>query len=372
MGKHRYVFLALTLASLVSLGAAEAQTPPAGQAAVPEGAGSRPAPGRVIGDVTGLDAGARQFTLKTPDGRAVTLGVNAQTVYRRVPLGETTLDRAVSITFGEIGLGDRVRVLFAQGAEPLMARTVLVISKTELTEKQGRDRAEWLRRGIVGRVAALDAGTKEITLLARTPEGDASVKIAAGGGANFRRYSPDSIRFGDARRSTFDEIKVGDQLRSLGNRSADGSRFEAEEIISGSFRTVGGTITSVNPQTGEIKINDLQSKQPLTIALNGDSLLRRLPRELVERLEAASTGSPGQGSAGGDLLNEIEKLPPLSVADLKPGDAVLVSCSQGGAPSRALGVVLAAGVESFIKKREQQRSGRGLNLELGLPGGVSP
>jgi hypothetical protein len=367
MNKQYCISIAFILASVFGLETGQAQTP----SPVPAVAQSKAITNRAIGEVTTLDLNASRITLKTFDGQNVSFRGDGQTTYRRIPLGETTINHAVDITFNELGIGDRIRVLFMQGTEPLLARTVLVISKSEVTQKEAGDRAEWLKRGIVGRVTALNPATKEITLLARRQERDASLVIAAQGEVNFRRYSPDSIRFSDARPGTFSEIKVGDQLRSLGEQSVDGARFKPEQIVSGSFRTVGGTITSVNAEAGEIKINDL-AKQPLTIVLGHDSLLRRLSPELVIRLED-STKNSTQGSAGGSFLNEIEKLSPISISELKPGEAVLVSCTQGSTPSRVTGIVLAAGVESFIKKRQQQQSTSGdLNLDLGLPRSVTP
>jgi len=35
-----------------------------------------------------------------------------------------------------------------------------------------------------------------------------------------RRYSPDSVKFDDAKPSTVDQIKPGDQLRARGSRNA--------------------------------------------------------------------------------------------------------------------------------------------------------
>jgi hypothetical protein len=42
-----------------------------------------------------------------------------------------------------------------------------------------------------------------------------------------RRYAPDSIKFGDAKMSTFSEVQVGDLLRALGERAPDGNEIHA-------------------------------------------------------------------------------------------------------------------------------------------------
>ena len=83
---------------------------------------------------------------------------------------------------------------------------------------------------------------------------------------------------------SFAELKVGDQLRALGTKSADGSRFTPEEIVTGSFQTISGTITEIDAEKKEIKIKDLQSQQPVTIAISKDSSMRRLTPEMIAAL----------------------------------------------------------------------------------------
>ena len=63
---------------------------------------------------------------------------------------------------------------------------------------------------------------------------------------DFRRYAPDSVRFSDAKPGSFADLKVGDQLRVLGEKNADGTRIKAEAIVSGSFRNIAGVIKSID------------------------------------------------------------------------------------------------------------------------------
>jgi len=327
---------------------------------------------RVLGEVTAVDALARQLTLNALAGKKVLVRSDVNTIFRRVLPGEKTLEKAVEIAFEEIGVGDRV---LARGTaddkkEVLLARAVIVMSKAEITAKRERDRAEWLRRGIVGVVTATNPVTKEITLLARTAEGNQTVMIAAADGVRFRRYAPGSVNFRDARASSFDELKVGDQLRALGEKSPEGARYKAEEVVSGTFRTISGTVVSTAP--GELTIKDMKTKQPLTAVVMKDSVIRRFTPQLVKLLEQSLSNSGAHsGGAGGDLQNMIESLPPIAVTDLKAGDAVLISSSSDDNSARVTAVLIAAGVEDFLKQQEKAGA-RELNLGLGLPAGVVP
>ena len=116
-------------------------------------------------------------------------------------------------------------------AKSVMGRILIVNTKADIEKKRETERAEWQARGVVGTVSAVNAAGKEITISTRTPEGPKPVVIAASGEAvKLRRYAPDSIKFADAKSSTFEEVKVGDQLRAKGERSADGARLTAEEV----------------------------------------------------------------------------------------------------------------------------------------------
>src|SRR5207249_9083987 len=56
-------------------------------------------------------------------------------------------------------------------------------------------------------------------------------------------------------------------------------------IVSGSFRQIAATISSVNPAAGEIVVKDLATKKTLTVRVNSDSTMRRLPPPMAARSE---------------------------------------------------------------------------------------
>src|SRR6185503_11372615 len=117
-----------------------------------------------------------------------------------------------------------------------------------------RDREEWKKRGVAGPVTAINAGAKEFTITTRTREGPKPMVIEAGENAAHRRYAPDSVRFSDAKPGSFADLKVGDQVRVLGTKNAEGTRFTPEEIVTGSFQTISGSITEIDAEKKEIKI----------------------------------------------------------------------------------------------------------------------
>src|SRR5258708_35437320 len=91
--------------------------------------------------------------------------------------------------------------------------------------------------------------------------GTRSVVIHTSQATVIRRYASDSMKFEDAKPSTLAEIHPGDQLRARGSRGPDGTELTAEEIVTGSFRNVAGTVNSVDAVTVKISVEDLLSKK---------------------------------------------------------------------------------------------------------------
>ncbi|HYN23419.1 MAG TPA: hypothetical protein VES69_00065, partial [Pyrinomonadaceae bacterium] len=257
----RKYFLILSLMLTASVAMAQGPTPAAG--APQQTSDPSITPNGVIGEVKVIDAAAKQMIVKTDAGSLVTAVLSDATTYMRVAPGETSLANATKITFADVGEGDRVlaRGKVSDDKKLVPARALVVMTKADIAKKQEAERAEWRRRGILGVVSAVNPETREITISSRSMAGTQSVIIPVDDKVDMRRYAPDSIKFSDAGPSTVSEVKVGDQLRGLGERSTDGTRFTAEKVVTGSFRTVAGTVTVVDAATGEVKVNDLQTKQ---------------------------------------------------------------------------------------------------------------
>jgi hypothetical protein len=345
-----------------------------------------PALKSVIGEIVSIDAPGKQIQLKGDDGGVYTVTLSDNTSFLRIPPGETDLKKAGKIAFADVMVGDRAlaRGPLEEATKTVPARTIVIMTKGDLAQKQERDRADWQRRGITGVVASVNAETKEVTVATRGRD-PTTVTVDASAAA-FRRYAPDSVKFADAKPSSFADVQPGDTVRALGNKNEDGTRLKAEEVISGSFETIAGTVDSVDPATGEVRITNLQTKKPVLVRTNQNSLLRRLDPAvaamLARRLRPASAegqvaaggsgpgGGPGAGArpegapqgggfrggpgggpggpGGGDLQQILERMPALSLAELKKGDAVIVSSSKGPGDSAVTAFAFVAGVEPFL------------------------
>jgi len=321
-----------------------------------------------IGEIKSIDAAAKQMTIKTDAGSMVTVSLSDKTTYKKLAPGEKALTNATDVTFADLAEGDRVmaRGTVSEDRKSVPAVQVIVMTKGDLAKKQEAERLEWRRRGILGVITALKPESKEITISNRTVAGTQAVVIPVSDNTEMRRYAPDSIKFGDAKPSNFGELKVGDQLRALGERTEDPLRFKPEKVVTGSFRTVGGVVTAIDPATGEIKINELEKKHPLTIVVKNDSVLRRfsgMGGPGGGAPGAAGGGQPGQGAPparpqgggpggggpGGRNINDmLDRLPTISIADVKVGDTIIVSSTQGVDPTRLTAISLVAGADALL------------------------
>jgi hypothetical protein len=364
----------------------------------------KPAANRIIGDVTARDADAKQFTVKTSTGAVYTVVFTDATLFVRVPPGERDLTKATKISASEVDTGDRIMargdVVEDQKRIPA-AKQVIVMTKSDLAQKHERDRAEWQKRGISGTVAAVDPAAKQITLTMRGRDGVKTATVITTDETGFKRYAPDSIRWADVKPSSMAEIMTGDQVRVLGNKKEDGSQLTAEDIVSGSFRTVAGTVISVDPEKGEIRLADTALKKPIVVEVAKDTLLKKLPLPvaymLARRLNptfqmpegngvpggpgaggrsaGGPAGGPGQGGPGAagapDLQQMLERMPAFTIAELKPGDALIISSTVGADRTRVNAISVLAGVEPILVAAPRtfgQASGiANWNLEMSVP-----
>lgn len=411
-------FLAIALA-LFTVTGGFAQTP---QAPASQQADKGITPNSAIGEVKAIDPASNQLIVKTDAGSVITVTVSDKTVYMRLAPGEKTLTNATKIAFAEVAEGDRVwaRGKVSEDLKSVPAAALIVMNKADIAKKQEAERAEWRRRGILGVVSAVNPETKEITISSRSMAGAQSVIIPVAEKVDMRRYAPDSIKFSDAKSGTVSEVQVGDQLRALGERSSDGSRFTAEKVVTGSFRTVSGIVTVVDAATGEIKINDSQTKQQLTVVIKQDAVLRKFPAAAEMMMlgrgpgagpggpSAGQPGAPAQGPNGGrpqpvgggpsgpggggiragggggmNIQEMLERLPTIALADVKVGDTIIVSSTKGADPGRLTAISLVAGADTLFNmmaaRQPQQPGGQsapnpaaglgsgGIQFGIGLP-----
>src|SRR5687767_15213584 len=146
--------------------------------------------------------------------------------------GEAAAQKALQIGLEEVAVGDRVfaRAAFIGDGKTLEARQVVVSSTAATTAQSQPQQTDLRSRPMAGRIARVDVDKKEITLQPRGREAVTPPTIVISDATRFFRYAPDSLDINHASRSSISQMREGDQLRALGERSEDGTRFAATEI----------------------------------------------------------------------------------------------------------------------------------------------
>jgi hypothetical protein len=333
---------------------------------------------RAVGKVKSISGNI--ITIVTDTGVEASVQVSDSTRLLRVEPGQKDLKSAVPIQLQEIQPGDRVLARGTLGDnKAIQALTMVLMKAADVSAKQERDREDWKQRGVGGLVSAVDPSSQAITISVSGFSGNKSVKILVAKTTVVRRYAPDSIKFDDAKPATFAEIKLGDQLRARGDRSADGNQVNAQEIVAGTFRNIAGTVVSSDPAKNTLTVTDLGTKKPVVLTIRADSQLRKLPPTVAQRIamrlkgggaadspnansssgaagmQKAATDQPGPSSANGrpgggapDFQQMLAHMPAITLSDLQKGDAVMIVSTEGSGSDLPAAVTLISGVEPIL------------------------
>jgi hypothetical protein len=411
---------ALLPAAMIALSAGLVTRPVvafAAEAAGLQAASGHPAMTRKVGAISAVNGNS--ITLKADSGSDVAVSVPSNARLLRLAPGEKDLKNATPIQLQDLQVGDRILVGGASASEQSMvASIVVVMTRADLEAHQKQDLQDWQKRGVGGLVSAVDAPTGTVTISISSLGGKKTIAVHTSKATIVRRYAPDSIKFEDAKASTLAEIQPGDQLRARGDRRSDGAELTADEIVTGNFRNIAGTVDSVDASSGTIIVQDALSKKSMQVKITGDSQLHQIPPEIAQRiamrLKASITGAmPGasagpdssssassnqtaatqtpngdrSGAAGGgngggmgsgargggapDFQQMLSRMPAVALADLHKGDAVMLVTTQGTASAPGTAVTLLSGVEPIL--RAAPNAGQALMLTPwnlgGAPGG---
>jgi hypothetical protein len=313
----------------------------------------------ILGTVTEFRMGSLQIGVKPDDAAGLMFKVSPETEVVRVPPGERDLQKAKPAQVTDLALGDRILVSFVPGMHE--ARRILVISSTDIAQRNEAIRLNWEKRGVSGTVAATSGN--EITLEIRTPGEVHTTIVTLSDKTILRRYAPDSVKFADARISPAAAIAKGDQFKVRGAKSEDGGRIIAEEAVFGTFLTKVGTVTSIDTASNRFEMQDITTKAPLTIKLTADSKFKKV--KFPEPGSSESTHDPSHGSTF-DLARVFEALPSGSLDELKVGSAVIVSSTRGNDNGEVTAILVLANADFLIMMAKSQAADKNISVSGAL------
>jgi hypothetical protein len=350
---------------------------------------------RFVGTIASISGDT--VTVKTDAGESHQVQVPATATLKRIAPGQKDLSTAETIKLSDLATGDRVLVKLdpdASGGTP-QALQIVAVKQTDIAQKQQQEMADWQRNGVGGLVKSVDAASGVVTLASGAGPTAKTVTVHIAKNTVLKRYPPDSVRFADAKPAPLDEVKAGDQFRARGQKNADGTEINATEAVSGSFRNISGTVSSVDAANSTLTVKDLLTKKNVTVKVTSDAEMRRLPEMMARMIAArlkgtlpenggggaptmaarpqggAPQGQPQAGGAGpqggagpggfgagrrgqGDMEQVLQRAPSIKLSDLQKGEALMMVSTQGTTEVTAVKVL--AGVEPLLESPEASRN----------------
>jgi hypothetical protein len=327
----------------------------------------------------------KTIVLTTDAGAELTILVQDDARVLRISPGEKDLKNAAPLQLQDLQVGDRILVRGAlrPDGKTVLAASVIAMKQADIATKQAHEREEWQRHGVGGLVTNIDASNGSVTISTNATGAAKDVKVQVSKQTILRRYAPSSVKFDDAKPAALDQVKLGDQLRARGTRNAEGTVLTADEVVSGTFRNIAGTINAVDKTAETITVIDLAAKKPITVKIGAETQIRRLPPMIAQGIAMRLKGAPAEGAAaggkgtgstsaqparaaggqasgmggagrpggtrGGDMQQMLSRLPGATLADLQKGDAVMIVTTEGTQDSSATAITLLAGVEPILE-----------------------
>ena len=353
----------------------------------------------VIGAVNKVDATGKVVTVKPDKGDDTTVKFDDRTSFLRIAAGETDMKKATDAKAADLEAGDRV-IARVQTADPTgkPARTIYITKAADLSKRVLDTAAQW-KNATRGLATAIDPAAKTITIATRAGQTTRETVLDISGKVDFRHYKPET---GQYEAGLLASIRTGDQILVLGQRS--GETIKADSIGFGSFKTIGVVVKSIDAASNTIIGTEAGSKKPITVTLRADTSVKKfseMSANMVARMlnptmqnaggrggavrgegapgaapggagarggppAGATAGGPpaggpggapggrggpggGRGRAGMDIGSLIEQQPTIQLAELKAGDALIVTGATGVDSAKLIATALIAGVEPILR-----------------------
>jgi len=398
----------------------------------PSGSSAGTPVAKAVGVIKSIQADSITVAAESGGGDIIAK-LTGSTKILRVPPGEKDLKNATALQAQDLQPGDRVlvrgpAVTRGDGRAVIITITalaVIVVKQADMAVKQQHDLDDWQKRGVDGIVTKVDAATGTITISRGGTGASQSVAVHIGKNTILRRYPPGSAKYEDAKPAPVGEgmaqIKVGDQFHARGARNPEGSDVIAEEVVSGTFPIIEGTIKTVDADGNTVTVQDAIRKTAVVVAVPPDSLMWKLPAEMDQRFAkqlkgaagggsgdqpggngqgmAAQSAPPGTGGArtgtewqarrgqgagqgpgsGGNgppdlqrtFQRALSRLPNCKLADLQKGDIVYILATEDGNSDAVRAIKLLAGVEAILTASPNRSSSLLSSWSLGAPNGES-
>jgi hypothetical protein len=348
----------------------------------------------VQGSITKIDAAAKVISVKT-DSAETTIKYSDQTKLLELPPGEADVKKATPIKADGISAGDHI-LARVQTKDPtgLPAGTIYINRASDIAKENAAKAQEWQTQAVSGFAESIDIAGKKAAIKVKGAAGapDKDVELDLSGPVSYQRFSDKSLEY---ERADLAGVKPGDHVRVLGTKNADATQIKVTDLAADAIRQIGATVKSIDPATGTITAVDT-SKKPVTINVRPATKLKALDEQTAQMIArivnpsyqgagrrgggggrgpggpggpGGGPGGPGAGAPGGSggggfargggrgrggnqIQTLIDSQPDQKVADLKSGDAIIVSGPATGDSYTAMMVL--SGVDPILRAAPSQ------------------
>jgi Cu/Ag efflux protein CusF len=346
----------------------------------------------VQGVITKVDLAGKVISVKTDTGDT-TVKFSDQTQLMELPPGEADVKKATPLKADVISAGDHILArVQTKDLTGLPARTVYINRASDIAKENAVKAQEWQTQAVSGFAESVDAAAKKITMKVKGAAGapDRDVVLDLSGPVSYQRFSDKNFEY---ERTDGSAIKAGDHLRVLGTKNADVTQIKVTDLAADAIKQIGATIKSIDPATGQITAIDT-AKKPVTITVRPATKVKRLDdptAQMIARIVnpsfqgsrggrgggggdgagagggrgsfgggQAAGGAPGGSGFGGrgggrvrggagQIQNLIDQQPDEKIADLKPGEPIIVSGPSSPDSSSFSAMMVLAGVDPILR-----------------------
>jgi predicted RNA-binding protein len=310
----------------------------------------------LVGNISKIDIEKGEISIKNQEGEEKTLKIIKSTSFLRLDSEGMPLENAQRISLNELILGNRLFVRGIKSAEKnyFLLQTVIVLQNLP---SQGASQ-------IQGRVTSIDISKKEIKITGSLQTENRIIVIdASSESVDFRRYGYKSLKFDDSVKGTFEQIKIGDNLKSLGTFDDKISTFKPKVLISGTFKVLAGKIKLLDFQSNEVTIIETQTNQTFKLKIVEDVRLKKLSKDTESEVikmyfKDSSSEKPNF------TKNYYDNLPNLPINELVVDENVLLSTvvDEKNTPVSVSSFLIGVNEIFKILSERQKKSRQPLNL----------
>ena len=348
----------------------------------------------VQGSITKVDAATKVISVKTDTGET-TVKYSDQTKLLELPPGEADVKKATPVKAEGISAGDHI-LARVQTKDPtgLPAGTIYINRASDIAKENAAKAQEWQTQAVSGFAESIDIAGKKAMIKVKGAAGapDRDVALDLSGPVSYQRFSDKSLEY---ERADLAGVKPGDHVRVLGTKNADVTQIKVTDLAADAIRQIGATVKSVDPATGTISAVDT-AKKPVTINVRPSTKVKALDEQTAQMIArivnpsyqgagrrggggggearggGRGIGGPGgagpgddapggkgryargggRGRGGNQIQNLIDSQPDQKVADLKSGDAIIVSGPATGDSFTAMMVL--SGVDPILRAAPSQ------------------